>query len=375
MRQLTLLGFFALLGGLSMTNSTTEKPEAHLGRYFVAFTDLKAFAQTELRDDKKRLYHSEEITSKVSANEIVVSWNMDTKPEAGVAIEIRAKIGERWTKYYHLGHWSQSGNGFPRESVKGQKDADGDVATDTLVLKQHTTTVQLRLTVRHSDSSLPQQLRFVGVSFTDTAMRPAPLPSNKNAWGKEIKVPEKWQTGWEGAKGWCSPTSTSMMLAFWGQRLKRPEMDIPVPEAARACYDPIYEGTGNWTFNTAFAGSFPQMRAYVTRLGGIHELEDWIEAGFPVVVSGSLDILRNKARAYDPGHLLVLTGFTAEGDVVMNDPAYSPERGEVARRIYSRSNFLRSWAKSKNTVYLIYPEGTALPPAHHEHWETSSPSH
>ncbi len=374
MRHLTLLGIFALLGGTSMTTTITERREPHLGRYFVAFADLKAFTQTELHDDKKRIYYSEAITSKVPANEIIVSWNMDTKPEAGIAVEIRAKLGERWTKYYHLGYWSKSGQGFRKESVKGQKSADGDVETDTLVLKQRTTMVQLRLTVRYKDSSLPLLLRFVGVSFTDTAAHPTLLTANKTAWGKEIKVPEKWQTGWEGAKGWCSPTSTAMMLAFWGQRLQRPEMDFAVPDAARACYDPVYEGTGNWTFNTAFAGSFPHIRAYVTRFGDIRELEEWIEAGLPVVVSGSLDILRNKARAHDPGHLLVLTGFTAKGDVIMNDPAYHPEKGEVGRRVYPRANFLRSWAKSKNTVYLIYSEGTTLPRTSYEHWETAPSS-
>jgi hypothetical protein len=160
-----------------------------------------------------------------------------------------------------------------------------------------------------------------------------------------------------------------MVLAFWAQKRNRPELDVQVPDAAHAIFDKVYDGTGNWSFNTAFAGAFPGMRAYVTRFGDISQLEEWIEAGIPPVVSLSYDLLRGVKRARDPGHLMVCVGFDQKGDLVLNDPAHRPERGEVARRVYPRANFIKAWRVSKNTVYLIYPEDASPPLDRYGHWD------
>jgi hypothetical protein len=161
-----------------------------------------------------------------------------------------------------------------------------------------------------------------------------------------------------------------MALAFWAKKLDRPELDIPVPDAARAIYDHVYKGTGNWPFNMAFAGAFPGMRAYVTRFSDIRELEDWIEAGIPPIVSLSYDLLKGIKRDRDPGHLMVCVGFTQDGDMILNDPAHRPEKGQTARSVFPRSNFLRAWKRSDYTVYLVYPEDTKLPPDPLGHWES-----
>src|SRR5262249_41559302 len=162
-------------------------------------------------------------------------------------------------------------------------------------------------------------------------------------------------------------------LACWSQNLPRPELALPVPDVAHAIYDRVYDGTGNWPFNTAFAGSFPGIRAYVTRLSDIRELEDWVAAGIPPVVSVSYALLLGTKPENDPGHLMVCDGFTKEGDIRLNDPAHHPVRGEVARRVFPRASFLRAWNRSKYTVYLIYPEGSPLPPDPFGHWDGASP--
>ncbi len=371
MVQVALLGVLTLLLGTGSPLEMRSIVDGHLGRYFVGISDCHAYQQQADTNKKQIVLTSSEIESRIPANEIVLSWNLASPTGTGIEVEARAKHNGRWTKYYHMGHWSKEVGVFPRESVKGQKDLNGDVETDTLTLKQNASSVQVRMTLHYTDENQKPTLKFLGLSFTDThAPHLSALPANKKVWGKEIPVPAKWQTGWEGARGWCSPTSTAMTLAFWAERLKRPELDFAVPDAARACFDRVYDGTGNWAFNTAFAGSFPGIRAYVTRFGDIRELENWIEVGLPVVVSCSLDLLRSLHRANDPGHLLVLIGFTETGDVILNDPAYHPEKNEVARHVYSRANFLKAWKRSNNTVYLIYPEGSSLPEDPSEHWES-----
>jgi hypothetical protein len=219
----------------------------------------------------------------------------------------------------------------------------------------------LRLRLTTSKPKAP--IEFVGLSFCDSRAEPPLMPPNTNAWGKIIQVEERTQADFpEGISEWCSPTALSMLMAFWADRLNRPELRYTVPETARAVNDPNWPGTGNWPFNTAFAGWHPGIRATVARFSDVSELEDWIEAGIPVAFSVSYSLLQGKPERGN-GHLLVCIGFTETGDIVTNDPG----RRKV-RQIYKRENLVKAWAESENTVYLIHPEDSTLPRDRFNHW-------
>ena len=300
-------------------------------------------------------------------NELIVSWNAKAPAGTFVIVEAAAIADGKPTKFYTIGRWSLDNRIFPRTSVRGQKDADGKVDTDTLVLTKMATAAQIRITLGGTNGALPS-LKFLGLSFANTKVVLTNRPPNRAAWGKIIPTPGHSQHGYPQESGWCSPTSLSMVLSRWAGRLHRPEMDMPVPVVAGAVYDDSFGGTGNWPFNTALAGSFPGMRAYVTRFDDLREVEDWIAAGIPVILSARWDYLKD-GRPYDAnGHLIVCTGFTPDGDVVINDPATRLERGEKVQHIYQRANVIRAWAKSNNAVYLVYPEGATLPADPYRHW-------
>jgi hypothetical protein len=159
-----------------------------------------------------------------------------------------------------------------------------------------------------------------------------------------------------------------MVLAHWAQVLDRPELDLTVPEVAAAVYDQDYRGTGNWSFNTAFAGSFTGLRSYVTRFDDLSEAEAWIASGVPVVLSARWDWLKPGRPASPEGHLVVCIGFTENGDVVVNEPAAHLDRGETVRCVYRREHVRRAWAASGNTVYLVYPENSTVPADRLSHW-------
>jgi hypothetical protein len=160
-----------------------------------------------------------------------------------------------------------------------------------------------------------------------------------------------------------------MVMARWAEVLRRPELDLTVPQVAASVYDSDFAGTGNWPFNTAFAGGFSGMRSYVTRFDDLSEVEDWIAAGIPVILSARWDMLLPGRPPDKDGHLIVCIGFTKDGDVVVNDPATRLDRGEIVQRVYKRENVLRSWEKSHHAVYLVYPEDASIPPDHFGHWE------
>jgi hypothetical protein len=161
-----------------------------------------------------------------------------------------------------------------------------------------------------------------------------------------------------------------MNLAHWSKLLNRQELDKDVPEVARNVYDKTWGGTDNWPFNTAFAGTFPGLRAYVSRFSDVSELEDWIVAGIPVILSVSYDLLKGKPRGRDAGHLIMCVGFTEQGDIIVNDPWARLEKGETVRKTFPRKNLITAWNNSKNTVYLIYPENTLLPHDRFGHWDS-----
>ncbi|HSU54311.1 MAG TPA: C39 family peptidase, partial [Candidatus Dormibacteraeota bacterium] len=134
-------------------------------------------------------------------------------------------------------------------------------------------------------------------------------------------------------------------------------------EVVKAVYDAQWKGTGNWPFNTAYPGSLPHMRGYVSRFSDVSELEDWVAAGLPVGMSVDYDRLRGKGPGPN-GHLVVCVGFTKNGDPIINDPGTSKN----VRKIFPRKNLIYAWAYSRNTVYLIYPDSAKLAKDRFEHW-------
>jgi hypothetical protein len=252
--------------------------------------------------------------------------------------------------------------------VRGQRDADGTVKTDTWIVNRNGSDVQLRLTWSGSEPFPP--IKFLGLSFLDNRATPEALPANRAAWGKIITTPERSQDSYPQEEGWCSPTSLSMVLARWSDELHRPELNVDVPEVADRIFDSAFPGTGNWPFNTAFAGGFDGMRAYVARFSDISELEDWIVAGIPVIISAPWELLIPGRHPTGNGHLTVCIGFTENGDVVINDPATNLQKGQHVRHIYKREDVINAWRASRNTVYLIYPETAQLPPDRFGHWDS-----
>ena len=331
---------------------------------FIGLTNFSSFSRSAAALTNETTFTSPEIMAPIAWDELIVSWNV--LPGVHLKAEARALYPDHATQYYTMGLWSDNPAQFPRESVRRQRDEDGWVKMDTLVLSNAARKVQLRITAGGAEAQ--GMFKFLGLSFCNSAVPATALAPNRAAWGKVLAVPERRQAEYEGGGGWCSPTSLSMDLAYWSEQLHRPELDHTVPETAHAITDGLRGDTGNWPFNTAFAGHYPGMRAYVTRLEDVAELEDWTAAGIPVILSVSSYLANNRTNGPDNGHLITCVGFTDKGDVVVNDPGVSVKRNVRARRVYARENVVKAWKKSKNAVYLIYPESARIPVNTLGHW-------
>jgi hypothetical protein len=359
--RLKLAAALALTGLISSCTMPVSEPASAPAQAcaFLGLTNLADFTRNPGSHRGESVWLSPEIPAPIAWNELVASWN--APPATALRIEARA-LAQGWaSRYYTLGEWSLDPARFPRRSIKGQKDAEGEVRTDTLVLSRLAQSVQVRLTIRSLKGTNPSPLKFLGLSFLNSTATAAARPPNKAAWGRALPVPLKAQLAYAGGRDWCSPTCVAMVLAHWAAVLGRSDLNVDAPEAARHIHDPTWGGTGNWPFNTAYAGSLTGMRAYVTRFKDLTEVEGWIAAGVPVVLSVSFDRLNGKAADEGTGHLIVCVGFTEAGDVVVNDPWAPKDRPSEVRQVHPRSRVIAAWARSRQTVYLIYPETLAGP--------------
>jgi hypothetical protein len=301
---------------------------------------------------------SPEIATSFPFSEAIASWNAETPAGSWIETQIRAYIGGRPTKWYSLGIWAADYSTIRRHSVRLQGDADGFVAVDTLVLdkKAAASAFQLKLRLfRAADSSATPIVHNVSLAYSTPPAKPGTLePGNPALWNTLLSVPECSQMVYpDGGEVWCSPTSTSMVLGYWG--VDPGPCEPRVRAAVAGVYDWIYDGHGNWPFNTAYA-STRGMEGYVARFTSMAQVEPWVAAGVPVVFSFAWkkSQLDGAAIPSSNGHLAVIVGFDAAGNPIVNDPAAASD-AEV-QRTYNRAQLETLWLEnSGGTVYLIYP--------------------
>jgi hypothetical protein len=280
--------------------------------------------------------------------ELIASWSATTPRGTWLDVAVQ---GEGSTTWHDLGSWSSGRRPTRRTSRAG----DPEIDTDLWRPSAPTTGYRLRVTLHGEGAELD---RIGAVVASGKVRRDTSAPLRRVE--RVLDVPRLSQMTWKdvGGRGWCSPTSVSMVLAHAGTL--PPGVDIPA--AAKEVFDPAYDGTGNWPFNTAWAARLAG-NAYVTRLRDLRDAERFVDAGIPLVASVAYPsgALPGAPTRGTDGHLLVIRGFTADGDVVTNDPAAPSERS--VRRTYPRGAFERAWLDgSGGTVYVVHAT-SRRPPA------------
>ncbi|MFE9202611.1 peptidase C39 family protein [Micromonospora sp. NPDC007230] len=331
------------------------------------------------------------------ATELVASWNAETPAGTWIQVELHGTYNTgQQTPWYVMGRWASGDQDIKRTTLDGQGDPWSTIWTDTFSIDDAKKGVllrsyQLRLTLyRAPGQAASPRVWMLGAMSSNVPDRFTVTPSKGGiAWGTELPVPARSQMihrgnypEWGGGgQVWCSPTSTTMVLEYYGKLPSTEDMswitpgytDPQVAYAARMTWDFEYEGAGNWPFNTAYAASFPGIDAKVTRLHSLDEVERFIKAGIPVITSQSF--LGNELDGSNygtSGHLFVIVGFTADGDVIVNDPASSSN--DAVRNVYKRAQFEQIWLRTKRyrangtvaggsggIAYLIKPTDRAWP--------------
>ncbi|MGW0967471.1 peptidase C39 family protein [Streptomyces sp. NPDC002516] len=304
----------------------------------------------------------------VPATEVIASWNAHTPAGSWLQVELAGTYSDGTaTPWYVMGRWASGDQDIRRTSVDGQTDGRSTIWTDTFSVDDAASglrlvSYRLRLTLYRTPGTRTTptvwRLGAMGSDIPDRFTVPASAPGlaqelNVPRYSQEIHAGQYPEYD-NGGEAWCSPTSSQMIIEYWGRRPTAEQLawvdpayvDPQVCLAARSTYDYQYAGCGNWPFNAAYAATYKDLQGVVTRLGSLTDLETLIAAGIPAITSQSFLKSELTGAGYGTsGHLMTVIGFTADGDVIANDPASPGD--DAVRRVYKRSEWENIWLRTK----------------------------
>ena len=304
----------------------------------------------------------------VPATEVISSWNAHTPEGTWIQVELSGTYSDGTdTPWYVMGRWAAGDQDIKRTSVDDQTDGKSNIWTDTFSIADAASglrlvSYRLRLTLyRTPGTKITPTVWRLGAMGSDIPDR-FTVAASAPGLARELIVPRYSQEIHKGqypeydngGEAWCSPTSSQMIIEYWGRKLTPEQLswvdpsyaDPQICHAARFTYDHQYQGCGNWPFNAAYAATFEDLQGVVTRLSSLTDLETLVAAGIPAITSQSFLKEELTGAGYGTsGHLMTVIGFTADGDVVANDPA-SPS-DEAVRRVYKRREWENIWLRTK----------------------------
>jgi len=287
----------------------------------VAHLSEVAFAQAIGVDETARLYFG-------ASRSGVLSWNTHT-PSGLLAFRL-LRAHTPASDWLDLAQWRPGG-------AKSYSPQHEDISVDVDVIRAAQPFDGIEVRAR--------DVRFELVAFSSPVRSRPSLPYARDA--LILDVPARSQHEEDATqRGWCSPASLAMIHAFHG-------IGHSVAETARAVFDRAYNGTGNWAFNVAYSGTLG-LRGVVAHLSNLDHAQRLIERNLPLAISYSWreGELPGAPLAHSDGHLVVLRGFTRDGDCAINDPA-----ARNVRVVYPRAAIEYLWQRNEGVAYVVAPVG------------------
>jgi hypothetical protein len=296
------------------------------------------------------IFESAVVTPQGTFNEALVSWNVDAPSGAGFRVELR--VGRRredyWTPYLYLGDWGPVLPPGPRLT----QCETGRVAVDIFRSDESFDRAQYRLRAVAA-AGQPAELCIQHITLCLSARAAVPncqTPAAAPAAIQPGRLPVPFRSQLDAHPALsariCSPTSLAMVMQYRG-------VNVPTEAVAAACYDPVHDIYGNWPRNIQAAHSFG-VPGYLARFSDWRAVAEMIAAGQPLVISirfSEPGALSGAPFAATDGHLLVLCGFDANGDMYVNDPAAAGLQNGCT--VYRRQELERVWLQGSGGVSYV----------------------
>lgn len=302
---------------------------------------------------------SEEIESDCEFTELIPSWNVQTPANTGLWILVKvkeAKTGE-WSPWLYMGQWGKT---LPAEKLASEFSW-GSVNMDNLILKRPASAFQVKVDFQSFDLDVKvnPSVRRVAISYSgvvsDPKLREKLAPATRPAAGKiDLAIPYRPQgdNGRALAGQTCSPTSTSMVMAYWGA-------DRTTLENCVAIWDNENAMFGNWGRAVARAGELG-LDAWIARYRDWDHVKATLASGQPIIASIKFkpgEFPSSLLKESMNGHLIVIRGMTESGDVICNDPGSRAKGNGV---VYKAEELGRAWFGHGGVAYIIHGKTPAV---------------
>jgi hypothetical protein len=288
-------------------------------------------------------------------NELIVSWNA-LRPTVGfMTIWVSVKYKGEWSSWHRLAQW---GSRFQRTFVN-KLNRFVHTKHCRVEMQKQSLARGFRVKVVFNKGAQPENLRalFGCASRLNHFKFIRPRRDLPSVAVKGLPRQSQMVLDHPRCRDLCSPTSTSMIAAYYYEKLygikPTDSMHDYAIDFAEKAYDQGYlDIYGNWILNVAQAFDSTNGQVYfrVERLNSFYDLYHYLSRKIPVAVS--VRRLRGGATPYANGHILVVVGWNRQkGCVLCVDPAFN----KSLLKAYPLNNFLRAWSRSSNLAYVPMP--------------------
>jgi hypothetical protein len=289
-------------------------------------------------------------------NQGLPSYNGSAPSEnCGFKVQMRFPYAGSWSPWLTVGYWKNNiWSSYGSTSYSG-----GKINVDWAVLNSYVTKWQFKVILTRQDAataspSIHKLSFFVSDSKTTTNVNISQLVNDKPA---QIFIPTthifQYSIDPTYGKDMCSPTTVSMILKSYN-------IAVDPYKFAWATYDNYHKMFGVWPRVVQNAAEYA-LDGAVTRYRSWSETKKVLEKGGRIAMSVGLPIS-------SAGHLLMLAGFTSEGNPIVHDPGKSAGQSYV----YDKTTVSQAWFSKGGVAYTFYPAGSIVSVA--DEFERSVPN-
>lgn len=270
-------------------------------------------------------------------NEGLPSWN-GYAPDDGSSFKVQMRFpnGNSWSPWLTVGFWKDNiWSSYGYTSYNG-----GYIDYDNVKLNSYQSSWQFKIIFERKNifiqsPKINKLSFFVSDSRTTASLNYTSILNDKPP---QIFIPTNfiYQYAVDPIIGpdICSPTSTSMVLKSYN-------IEVDPYKFATDNLDPYYDIFGIWPRAVQNASEYG-VKGAVTRYRNWSDTYEVLANDGRIVMSIGLPLYT--------GHLVMLAGFTSNGNPIVHDPAKSNGYGYV----YNKSELSHSWFDKGGVAYTFY---------------------
>lgn len=282
-------------------------------------------------------------TADFSYNIGLPSWNGTVPGDSGgFRVLIRVPYLSDWSPWLDVGYWKA--NLWP--GAKNTRFSGGKINIDIVELNYYTAQWQFAVEMKRNSASVTSPTLSLLSHFLSDSRTTQNIDYNAiaNDRPQAIFIPTTFlaqnRISNEIGSSICSPTTVAMILLSYG-------IAVEPLQFALDTYDPYWDLFGVWP-RVVQNGSEYGLKGTVTRY------RTWSQAREVLAQGGRIGMSIGKPL-YD-GHLVMLAGFTENGDPIVHDPARTYSGYAY---VYNKSDLSRSWFDKGGVAYTFFPKDTS----------------